>query len=190
MKITRGDNPLNLIVNPNFRLKQMGFSEWLEVHALASKKSAKRLGLLSPPELATFGLTAEEKKRKRTEFIKEMFMTEYVRVDGINRNLIPPPRIMPIQGLVINAPESGIFTHSVMIWGGTDIVEDYHITSWDGYQVVCRRELVKVLRRVRGGNTLTIMLPSEEEQAELKDCSLMKARNLTSVYGGINIGLS
>ncbi|GJY55269.1 ribonuclease H-like domain-containing protein [Tanacetum coccineum] len=31
-----------------------------------------------------------------------------------------------------------------------------------------------------GGNTLTIPLPSEEEQAELKDCSLMKAGNLTS----------
>nr|GEZ79610.1 hypothetical protein [Tanacetum cinerariifolium] len=38
MKITRGDNPLNLIVYPNFRLKTLGFSEWLEVHALASKK--------------------------------------------------------------------------------------------------------------------------------------------------------
>ncbi|GJS32753.1 hypothetical protein Tco_0531135 [Tanacetum coccineum] len=41
MKITRGDNPLNLIVHPNFRLKTLGFSEWLEVHALASKKSGK-----------------------------------------------------------------------------------------------------------------------------------------------------
>ncbi|GJQ99901.1 hypothetical protein Tco_0522886 [Tanacetum coccineum] len=51
-------------------------------------------------------------------------------------------------------------------------------------------EYVEVLRRVRGGNTLTILLPSEEEQAELKDCSLMNTRNLTSVYGGINIDLN
>ncbi|GJS40082.1 hypothetical protein Tco_0565125 [Tanacetum coccineum] len=100
MKITRGDNPLNLIVHLNFILKQLGLSEWLE---------AKRLGLRPPPELATFGLTAEEKKRKRAEFIKEMFVTEDVRVDGMNGNLIPPTGIMPIQGLVINEPESGIF---------------------------------------------------------------------------------
>nr|GEW97002.1 reverse transcriptase domain-containing protein [Tanacetum cinerariifolium] len=30
MKITRGDNYLNLIIHPNFRLKSLGFSEWLE----------------------------------------------------------------------------------------------------------------------------------------------------------------
>ncbi|GJX94789.1 hypothetical protein Tco_0349375 [Tanacetum coccineum] len=82
IKITRGDNPLNLIVYPNFRLKQLGFSEWLE---------AKRLGLPPPPELATFGLTAEEKKRKRIEFIKEVFLTADVKVDRMDRNLIPPP---------------------------------------------------------------------------------------------------
>ncbi|GJV00035.1 hypothetical protein Tco_1329305 [Tanacetum coccineum] len=82
MKITKGDNPLNLIVYPNFRLKMLGFSEWLEVHALASKKfgksndmllqslrekfqwlinQAKKLGLPPPPALATFKITAEDK---------------------------------------------------------------------------------------------------------------------------------
>ncbi|GKG26066.1 hypothetical protein Tco_0399212 [Tanacetum coccineum] len=75
MKITRDDNPLNLVVNPNFRLKTLGFSEWLEVHALASKKSgklndmlnqAKKLGLPPPPTLATLGMTTEDKKRKMT----------------------------------------------------------------------------------------------------------------------------
>ncbi|GJU55334.1 hypothetical protein Tco_1229048 [Tanacetum coccineum] len=130
MKITRGDNPLNLIVHPNFRLKTLGFSEWLEVHALASKKSgksndmllqslrakfqwvinqAKKLGLPPPPALATFGMTAEDKKRKRTEILKEVFVTENITVDGMQRNLIPPPRVVPIEGLVINEPESGIF---------------------------------------------------------------------------------
>ncbi|GJY87716.1 hypothetical protein Tco_0502344 [Tanacetum coccineum] len=87
IKITRGDNPLNLVVYPNFRLKLLGFSEWLEVQALSSKKTgksndmllqslrakfqwvmdqAKKLGLPPPPALATFRMTAEEKKSKRT----------------------------------------------------------------------------------------------------------------------------
>ncbi|GKD09081.1 hypothetical protein Tco_1188766 [Tanacetum coccineum] len=60
MKITRGNNPLNLIVHPNFRLKTLGFSEWLE---------AKRLRLPPPLKHATFGLTTKEKKGKRTELI-------------------------------------------------------------------------------------------------------------------------
>nr|GEW91708.1 hypothetical protein [Tanacetum cinerariifolium] len=93
MEITRGDNPLNLVVHHNFRLKTLGFSEWLE---------AKRLGLPPPPELATFRLTTKEKKRKMTELIKEVFITENIRVDGMDRNLIPLLGIMPIQGLIIN----------------------------------------------------------------------------------------
>ncbi|GJY56425.1 hypothetical protein Tco_0455540 [Tanacetum coccineum] len=46
-----------------------------------------RLGLLPLPKLATFRLTAEEKKRKRLEFLKEVFVTKDVKVDGMNRNL-------------------------------------------------------------------------------------------------------
>nr|GFB02698.1 hypothetical protein [Tanacetum cinerariifolium] len=77
----------------------------------------KRLGLPSPPELATFGLTVVEKKRKRTKLTKEIFVTENIRVDGMDKNLIHPPRIMLIQGLVINEPESRIFFMN----GNTDI---------------------------------------------------------------------
>nr|GEW89374.1 hypothetical protein [Tanacetum cinerariifolium] len=111
MKITRGDNPLNLIVHPNFRLRTLGFSEWLKVHALASKKTvksndmllqslrakfqwvitySKKLGLPPPPTLATFEMTAEDKKRKRIEFLKEVFVTENISVDGMHRNPILP----------------------------------------------------------------------------------------------------
>nr|GEZ05022.1 hypothetical protein [Tanacetum cinerariifolium] len=100
MKIIRGDNPLNLIVHPNFRLKSLSFSEWLE---------AKKLGLSPPPALATFRMTPKEKKRKRTEFLKEAFVTKDIKVDGMNKNLIPPPRVVPIEGLVIKEPESIIF---------------------------------------------------------------------------------
>ncbi|GJS35680.1 retrovirus-related pol polyprotein from transposon TNT 1-94 [Tanacetum coccineum] len=130
IKMVRGDNPLNLIVHPNFRLRSLGFSEWLEVHALASKKTrksndmllqslrakfqwvmnqAKKLGLPPPPALATFGMIVEDKKRKRTKLIKEVFMTKDIRVDRMDRNFIPFPRVVPIQELVINKPESRIF---------------------------------------------------------------------------------
>ncbi|GJS76750.1 hypothetical protein Tco_0726631 [Tanacetum coccineum] len=78
---------------------------------------AKRLGLPPPPALATFGMTAEEKKKKRKELIKKVFVTEDVRVDGMGRNLIPPLGVVPIQGLVISEPESGIFFMN----GNTDI---------------------------------------------------------------------
>ncbi|GJS85934.1 hypothetical protein Tco_0752475 [Tanacetum coccineum] len=138
MRITRDKDPLNLTVYLDFRLRMLGFSEWLEIHALVSKKSgksydvllqslkakfqwvlnqAKRLGIPPPPALATFGMTAEDKKRKRTKFLKEVFVTEDIRVDGMGRNMIPPPGVIPIQGLVINKPESGIF----FINGNTDI---------------------------------------------------------------------
>ncbi|GKA77563.1 hypothetical protein Tco_0784024, partial [Tanacetum coccineum] len=100
MKITRGDNPLNLVVHPNFRLKTLGFSEWLE---------AKKLGLSPPLALATFGMTTEDKKRKRTEILKDVFVKENVVVDGMHKNLVPPSRIEGRQGLVIREPESGIF---------------------------------------------------------------------------------
>ncbi|GKA23786.1 hypothetical protein Tco_0709819 [Tanacetum coccineum] len=92
MKITRGDNPLNLIIHPNFRLKSLGFSEWLEIHALACKKTGKSNDML---------LQTEEKKRKRTQFLKDAFVTEDIRVDEMNRNLIPPPGVVPIEGIVI-----------------------------------------------------------------------------------------
>nr|GEX83310.1 hypothetical protein [Tanacetum cinerariifolium] len=129
MRITRCNDPLNLIVVPNIKLKMLSFSEWIEVHALASKKKgksidlllqslkakfqwvlnqAKKVGLPPPPELATFGMTCEDKKRKRTEFLKEMFVTEDIRVDGMNRNIIPPPKIILIDGFVISEPELSI----------------------------------------------------------------------------------
>ncbi|GKA40480.1 hypothetical protein Tco_0733073 [Tanacetum coccineum] len=70
---------------------------------------AKKVGLPPPPELATLGMTTEEKKQKRTEFQKEMFTTKDNQIDGMNRNLTPPTGIIPIDGLVIAEPESGIF---------------------------------------------------------------------------------
>ena len=41
MRITRGTNPLDVVVYPKFRLKTLGFSEWMEIHSLASKGKSK-----------------------------------------------------------------------------------------------------------------------------------------------------
>ncbi|GJX61681.1 hypothetical protein Tco_0294581 [Tanacetum coccineum] len=90
MRITRDHDPLNLTVLNNFKLKMLGFSEWI---------GAKKVGLPPPPELATFGMSAEDKKRKRTKFLKEMFVTEDIRMDEMNRNLTPPIGIIPIDRL-------------------------------------------------------------------------------------------
>ncbi|GJV32408.1 hypothetical protein Tco_1392808 [Tanacetum coccineum] len=77
------------------------------------KKSEEELKkLLNPATLKAQALKweeHEEKKRKRTEFLKEMFVTEDIRVDGMNMNLIPLPGVVPIEGLVIKEPESRIF---------------------------------------------------------------------------------
>ncbi|GJT39431.1 hypothetical protein Tco_0939296 [Tanacetum coccineum] len=38
MRITRNNQPLNLKIYDKFILKMLGFSEWLELHVLASKR--------------------------------------------------------------------------------------------------------------------------------------------------------
>ncbi|GJT30933.1 hypothetical protein Tco_0911208, partial [Tanacetum coccineum] len=114
VRITRDNQPLNLTVYDRFILKMLGFSEWLEVHALASKvksksndvllknlkakfqwvkTQARKLDIPTLPELTAFGLSASEKKRKRTSEIKrEVFVKDNIVVDGIHKNLIPPLR--------------------------------------------------------------------------------------------------
>ncbi|GKC77509.1 hypothetical protein Tco_1128283, partial [Tanacetum coccineum] len=106
MRIERDNQPLGLTVMEKFGLNQLGFTEWIEVQALASKGKSKAADTL----LKKGGLTPAERKRKRTSnIIKEVFVTKDIRVEGMQRNLIPPPGVMPIQGLVISEPESGIF---------------------------------------------------------------------------------
>ncbi|GKG03427.1 hypothetical protein Tco_0311063 [Tanacetum coccineum] len=80
------------------------------------------------PELTTFRLTAEDKKRKRTEFIKEVFVTGDVRVNGMDRNLILPLGVLPIKGLVINEPESGIFFMNGNTEIGFQRESEFHLT--------------------------------------------------------------
>ncbi|GJU38533.1 hypothetical protein Tco_1191490 [Tanacetum coccineum] len=231
IKITRGNNPLNLIVHPNFRLKTLGFSEWLEVHV------AKRLGLPPPPKLATFRLTAEEKKRKRTEFIKEVFLTKDVRVDGMDKNLIPPHGVLPIQDMLLKESEFHLTPTTELIRLQKQIKVESEIAremfSRMNYVIEARlsigeplssglsgeedqlsakhqlavkglsecKALESNIRRIQVKDIVkevenylktysSARMDIAEEQAELNVCSLKKAGILTSVYGGINIGLS
>ncbi|GKC97435.1 hypothetical protein Tco_1167710 [Tanacetum coccineum] len=91
---------------------------------------------------------AEDKKRKRIEILKEVFVTENVIVDGLHRNLVPPLGIEGRQRLVIREPKSGIFFYNGN-WdlralqtyssqrhrqGSRRLLEDT-LVSWDGYQL-------------------------------------------------------
>nr|GEZ39566.1 hypothetical protein [Tanacetum cinerariifolium] len=66
----------------------------------------KKLGVPPPPELANFGLSSEDKKRKRTKILKKVFVKEDVVVDETHRNLIPPSGVEGRTGLVIHEPEA------------------------------------------------------------------------------------
>ncbi|GJW60180.1 hypothetical protein Tco_0109515 [Tanacetum coccineum] len=116
MMITRGNDPLNVFVHNKFRLNTLGFSEWLEVHALASKTKGK--------------IFTDNKKRKQTsELIKKVFLKDDIVVDGMHRNLIPPLGVEGRKGLVIREPESGVFFYN----GNFDLVfqreEEFHLAT-------------------------------------------------------------
>ncbi|GKC90539.1 hypothetical protein Tco_1151188 [Tanacetum coccineum] len=133
MRIERDNQPLSLTVMEKFGLKQLGFTEWIEIQALASKGKSKatntllkslkakfewvkaharKLGLSPPPELTEVGLTPAERKRKRTsKMIEEVFVKEQIDVDGTQRNLTLPYSVVGKSGLVIQEPEVGLLKH-------------------------------------------------------------------------------
>ncbi|GKE28180.1 hypothetical protein Tco_1443564, partial [Tanacetum coccineum] len=77
------------------------------------KTQAGKLSIPPLPELLDFGLSSAEKKRKRSsEIIKEIFVKEDIVVDEICRNLVPPPGVEGSRGLVIREPESRIFFYN------------------------------------------------------------------------------
>nr|GEX97839.1 ribonuclease H-like domain-containing protein [Tanacetum cinerariifolium] len=51
---------------------------------------SKKLGLSPPPELATFRLTPEEKKKKRSKMINQVFVIKNVVANRCQRNITPP----------------------------------------------------------------------------------------------------
>ncbi|GJW44938.1 hypothetical protein Tco_0073737 [Tanacetum coccineum] len=140
--ITRENDPLNIVVHKNFRLNTLRFSEWLEVHALASKitsksnnqllknlrdkfqwviSQAQNLGVPPLLELANFGISMDDKKRKRiSKILQEVFVKEDIVVDEMHRNLIPPLEVKRRKGLVIREPESGVIFYNM---GSKGLVE-------------------------------------------------------------------
>ncbi|GKA72513.1 hypothetical protein Tco_0778729 [Tanacetum coccineum] len=127
MRITRNHDPLNVMVYEEFRLKTLGFCEWLEVQALASKTlrksndlllqsliakfnwvitQEKKVGIPLLPELTHFRKPAEDRKMKRTKILKEFFEKENIVVNRMHKNLIPPLGVVGSRGQVIKEPES------------------------------------------------------------------------------------
>nr|GEV56748.1 hypothetical protein [Tanacetum cinerariifolium] len=82
MRITRGNDPLNVVVHDKFIFKTLGLSEWLKVYASTFKtKSNSNDQLL---------------KNLRAKF----------------QNLAPLPGVEGRRGLVIREPEAGIFYYN------------------------------------------------------------------------------
>ncbi|GKA19460.1 hypothetical protein Tco_0699375 [Tanacetum coccineum] len=90
---------------------------------------AKKLGTPPLPELAHFGKPIIDKKRKRSKVLTEVFVKENITVDGMKRNLIPPPGVEGRKGLVIKESEEGIFYYN----GNFDLallrVLEFHLST-------------------------------------------------------------
>ncbi|GJY57121.1 hypothetical protein Tco_0456236 [Tanacetum coccineum] len=100
-------------------------TEWLELHALASKSQTKsndqllknikakfqwvatqagKLGIPPPLKLTTFKLSSAEKKvgikrERRTELIHKVFVKDNIVVDGMQRNLTLPEGVVGKAGM-------------------------------------------------------------------------------------------
>ncbi|GJY18008.1 hypothetical protein Tco_0389499 [Tanacetum coccineum] len=164
MRITKKHDPLNIQVCEKFRLNFLCFSEWLKIQALASKvkgksndqllknlkakfkwvvSQAKGLGIPPPPTLANFGVSFEDKKIKRTEILKEVFVKENVIVDETQRNLAPPLGVLGRKGLVIREPEAGFFPSimGTMILSSKEKAED--MFKLMKYEIGSRNDVVR-----------------------------------------------
>nr|GEV29769.1 reverse transcriptase domain-containing protein [Tanacetum cinerariifolium] len=64
---------------------------------------------LSLPVLEIFWLKKEKKASKK---LKDVFVKEDIKLDGMYRNLIPPQGVVGFRGLVITEPEAGIFYYN------------------------------------------------------------------------------
>lgn len=119
MSVIRNNEVRNFEVYCNFTLRNLGFSEWVEVHEISRKKMklkdiprlltnlsqnfawvksiAAKLNISPPPELTQVDLLSPKKKlpsqggKKRTRFqFEQIFYTDEPKVDGRERNLTLP----------------------------------------------------------------------------------------------------
>ncbi|GJT44019.1 hypothetical protein Tco_0952734 [Tanacetum coccineum] len=132
MRITKNSDPTTLTVYEKFALKMLGLTEWIEVHALASK------GLKPPSELSDYKITPEERKRKRISgLVDEVFVTEDIRVPGMHRNRDPP--LEPSECKALEGSEDQLSAqHQLMIKGLADST-----TSMSNLRDIQVRDIVK-----------------------------------------------
>ncbi|GJR03397.1 hypothetical protein Tco_0526381 [Tanacetum coccineum] len=91
---------------------------------------AKKLGVPLLPELSTFGISVDDKKRKRSlEILQEVFVKENIVVDGRHWNIIPPLGVEGRKGLVIREPESGIFYYNGNFKLAFQREEEFHLAT-------------------------------------------------------------
>ncbi|GKG53503.1 hypothetical protein Tco_0554903, partial [Tanacetum coccineum] len=50
--------------------------------------------------------------KRSSEILQEVFVMEDIVVDGMHKNLVPPPGVEGSRGLVITGPESWIFFYN------------------------------------------------------------------------------
>ncbi|GJX37706.1 hypothetical protein Tco_0251009 [Tanacetum coccineum] len=135
MRIVRNNQLMNYKIFDDFKHKMLGFTEWIELHSLASKRqnaindqllnnlkakfkwvanTIDKLGILPPPQLTDFELPPAKRKRNRmAKIIKEVFVSEEIVVDGMHINLNLPHRITTgTAGQVIKEPEARIFLYN------------------------------------------------------------------------------
>ncbi|GKC19562.1 hypothetical protein Tco_1021712 [Tanacetum coccineum] len=121
MMITRNNQPLNLKIYEKFVLKMLGFSEWLELHALGSKRLSATNAIELPP--------AKKKRKRRAVVIREVFVKKNIVVDGVHRNLVSLIGVVGSAWLAINEPEFGIFIDN----GSFDLVfqreSEFHLVT-------------------------------------------------------------
>ncbi|GJU91670.1 hypothetical protein Tco_1304093 [Tanacetum coccineum] len=140
MRITRNKQPLNYKIFDNFKLKELRFSERLELHDLASKNknasndmllrnlkantTSGKLGIPPSSQLTAFETTPAEKKRKRKAVvIQEVFVKENIMVDSMQRNFSLPEGVVGKAGLVINNLKlKSSCTMETLIWSSNEKV--------------------------------------------------------------------
>ncbi|GJW08454.1 hypothetical protein Tco_1570877 [Tanacetum coccineum] len=120
MRITRNNKPLNLKVYDKFVLKKLGFTEWLELHTLAFRVQTKSNDQEKKEAM---------KRKRRVELVHKVFVKEDIMADGMHKNLVPPERVVRLEGLVIREPESWISIYN----GNFDLVfqreEKFHLAT-------------------------------------------------------------
>ncbi|GJQ91204.1 hypothetical protein Tco_0002343 [Tanacetum coccineum] len=149
MRVTKNKKPLNYKIFDNFKLKELGFSEWLKQHDIASKKknasndldwvatTARKLSFRPLSQLIAFETTPAEKNRKRkAEVIQEVFVKENIMVDDMQRNLSLPEGVVGRACLVIKELEGGIFLYN----GNFDMV----FQRRSEYQLASTTQLIRI----------------------------------------------